>query len=130
MSGGCVISWKSSLQKVVALSTTESEYISLTEASKEATWLKGLSSDFGYSQDSVEIFSDSHSAIALARNNVFHERTKHIATKMHFIRDKVEDGEVQVSKMHTSENPADLLTKVLAVNKFKQLLILLGVSDC
>lgn len=129
LSGGCAISWKSSLQKVVVLSTTESEYISLTEAAKEASWLKGLIGEFGDPQDKVEIFCDSQSALALAKNNVFHERKKHIEVKMHFIRDMITGGELQVSKVHTSENPADIFTKVLPVSKFKQLLGLLNVSE-
>lgn len=87
VAGGCVISWKSSLQKVTALSTTEAEYIALTYAAKEAIWLRGLASEFGYPQDKVEIFCYSQSALALAKNNLFHERTKHIAVKMYFIRD-------------------------------------------
>lgn len=81
--------------------------------------MKGLSNDFGYPHDIIEIFCDSKTAIAFARKNVYHERTKHNATKMHFICNKIEDSEVQVSKVHTSENPADLLTKVLPVNTFK-----------
>ena len=128
LSGGCAISWRSSLQKVVALSTTESEYISLTEASKEAIWLMGLSEEFGYKQANIEIFCDSQSARALAKNNVHHERTKHMARKLSFVRELVEKGEVQVSKVHTDKNLADTFTKVLPVSKFKHLLSLLGAS--
>lgn len=79
LAGNCVISWRSSLQKVVSLSTTEAEYISMTEAAKESVWLRGLSDDFGYHQEKVEVFCDSQSALALAKNNVHHERTKHMA---------------------------------------------------
>lgn len=84
--GDYVISWKSSLQKVVALSTTEAEYISMTEAANESVWLRGLSEDFGYQQEKVEVFCDSQNALALAKNNVHHERTKHMAGKLSFIR--------------------------------------------
>ncbi|CAA7062683.1 unnamed protein product [Microthlaspi erraticum] len=126
--GGNTITWKSGLQRVVALSTTESEYMSLTEAVKEAVWLKGLMKEFGYDQKSVEIFCDSQSAIALSKNNVHHERTKHIDVKYHFIRDVIADGDVEVLKISTEKNPADIFTKVLAVSKFQAALNLLQVK--
>ncbi|CAA7059582.1 unnamed protein product [Microthlaspi erraticum] len=127
--GGNTISWKSGLQRVVALSTTESEYMSLTEAVKEALWLKGLLKDFGYEQKSVEIHCDSQSAIALSKNNVHHERTKHIDVRYHFIREAIADGLVEVVKISTEKNPADIFTKVLAVSKFQAALNLLQVKS-
>ncbi|CAA7016274.1 unnamed protein product [Microthlaspi erraticum] len=126
--GGNVVSWRSSLQRVAALSTTEAEYISLTEAVKEAIWLKGLLADFGLKHGAVKVWCDSQSAICLSKNNVFHERTKHIAVKYHFIRDVIEDGEVEVLKVHTSRNPADILTKVVLVGKFNSALTLLNIA--
>ena len=115
--GGNTISWKSGLQRVVALSTTESEYMALTEAVKESVWLKGLMMEFGYDQKAVEIHCDSQSAIAHSKNNVHHERTKHIDVKYHYIRDVISDGAVEV------------LTKVLAVGKFQASLNLLRVKS-
>ena len=87
MAGSNTISWRSSLQIVVALSTTEAEYMALVEAVKEGIWLRGLAEELGFKQDTVEISCDSQSALCLAKNNVYHERTKHISRKMHFIRD-------------------------------------------
>ncbi|CAA7042283.1 unnamed protein product [Microthlaspi erraticum] len=113
--GGNVVSWKSNLQRVAALSTTEAEYIALTEAVKEGIWLRGLLQDFGFKQEAVKVWCDSQSAICLSKNNLFHERTKHIAVKYYFIRDMIDDGEVEVLKIHTSRNPADILTKVVPV---------------
>lgn len=125
--GGNTISWKSVLQRVVALSTTESEYMSLTEAVKEVVWLKGLLKEFGYDQKSVEIFCDSQSAIALSKNNVHHERTKHIDVKCHFIREIIASGDIDVVKISTEKNPADIFTKTLPVSKFQSALSLLQV---
>ncbi|CAA7052282.1 unnamed protein product [Microthlaspi erraticum] len=104
--------------------------MSLTEAVKEAVWLKGLMKEFGYDQKSVEIFCDSQSAIALSKNNVHHERTKHIDVKYHFIRDVIADGDVEVLKISTEKNPADIFTKVLAVSKFQAALNLLQEMAC
>uniref|UniRef100_A0A1J3F7G4 Retrovirus-related Pol polyprotein from transposon TNT 1-94 n=1 Tax=Noccaea caerulescens TaxID=107243 RepID=A0A1J3F7G4_NOCCA len=120
--GGNTVSWKSNLQPVVTLSTTEAEYVSLTEAVKEAIWIKGLLRDMGFSEEKAVVWCDSQSAICLSKNNVFHERTKHVSYKYHFIRDIIEDGEVEVSKVHTSENPADILTKSVPVIKFESAL--------
>lgn len=117
--GGNTVSWKSSLQPVVALSTTEAEYIALTEAVKEAIWIRGLLEDMRIKPESAAVWSDSQSAICLSKNNAFHERTKHIAKKYYFIRDIIEAGEVEVHKIHTSRNPADMLTKGIPVNKFE-----------
>jgi len=99
--GGNTISWRSSLQKVVALSSTKAEYMALTYATKKAVWLKGLVNELGFTQRSVNIHCDSQSAIALAKNAVYHERTKHIDVKYHFIRELVSNGEIQVLKIDT-----------------------------
>ncbi|XP_060670860.1 secreted RxLR effector protein 161-like [Ziziphus jujuba] len=76
--GGNCISWKFQLQPVVALTTTESEYMVATEATKEAIWLKGLLTEFKALNQEAILYSDSQSAIHLCKNPVFHERSKHI----------------------------------------------------
>lgn len=126
--GGNTISWRSQLQQVVALSTTEAEYISLSEAIREGLWLKGLAEELGFKQESVEICCDSQSAIALSKNAVFHERTKHMAVKYNFGRDWIKKGVIKVTKIATEVNPADIFTKVLPVYKVKDALQLLRVS--
>lgn len=83
--GGNTVSWRSGLQHIVALFTTEAKYMALVEATKEGLWLKGITSEFGFQQKKVEIFCDSQSALCLAQNSVFHERTKHIDVRLDFI---------------------------------------------
>ncbi|XP_073132799.1 secreted RxLR effector protein 161-like [Henckelia pumila] len=85
--GGNVVSWKSHLQNVVALSTTEAEYIRLTEAVKEGLWIAGLVAEMGLEQKQVTVYCDSQSAIHLSKNAVFHEKTTHIDVRLHFVRD-------------------------------------------
>ncbi|GKD41059.1 retrotransposon protein, putative, ty1-copia subclass [Tanacetum coccineum] len=75
---GCVVSWKATLQHVVALSTTEIEYMALTEAVKEAIWLRGLLEELGVEFNTVAVNCDNQGVIHLSRNHVFHERTKHV----------------------------------------------------
>ena len=127
--GGC-ISWKSTLQKVVALSSTEAEYMAATEAIKEAIWIKGLTQELGMNSENINVFCDNQSALHLMKNPMFHERSKHIDIKLHFIRDVIASKEVQVTKVHTNENPADMFTKCVTSSKFRHCLNLLCVDVC
>ncbi|GJR40730.1 retrovirus-related pol polyprotein from transposon TNT 1-94 [Tanacetum coccineum] len=75
---GCAVSWKSTLQPTVALSTTEVEYMSMTEGIKECIWLHGLVQSLGLKVEKLVLFSNNQSALSLAKNHVYHERTKYI----------------------------------------------------
>lgn len=125
----CTINWKSQLQSVVALSTTEAEYTAAAEAIKEAIWLKGMLKELGVNQRSVVIHCDSQSAICLSKNQTHHERTKHIDIKVHFIRLEVSKATVMLQKIHTDDNAADMLTKAVPEAKFKFCLDLAGICD-
>ncbi|CAM8981006.1 unnamed protein product [Rhodiola kirilowii] len=116
--GNCV-SWKSQLQYVVALSSTEAEYIAATEAAKEAIWLKGLLSEIEQCSYVPLIYSDSMSALHLCRDPVYHERSKHIDVRLHFIRDIIDKGVIRIEKILGDENPADFGTKVVPYVKFE-----------
>nr|KYP72642.1 Retrovirus-related Pol polyprotein from transposon TNT 1-94 [Cajanus cajan] len=126
---GSAVTWKANLQSVVSLSTTEAEYIALTEGAKEGSWLKGLIGDLGINQSRVTINCDSQSAIHLANHHTYHERTKHIDIRYHFIRDMIETRKIQVLKIATEDNPADMLTKSLPRAKFKHCLDLINFSS-
>ncbi|KAH9735646.1 Integrase catalytic domain-containing protein [Citrus sinensis] len=124
-----LISWKATLQHIVALSSTEVEFVAVTEAMKESMWLEGLVNELWLKQRTVENFCDNQSVIQLIKNQVYHQRTKHIDVKLHFIRDEVAKGLVAVTKIHTDINHADMLTKVLSTAKFKFCVDLIGVSS-
>jgi hypothetical protein len=83
--GGTRVSWISKLQKVVALSTTEAEYVAATEASKEMIWLQRFMEELERSRRMNKLYCDSQSAIHLAKNSSFHSNTKHIQLRYHFI---------------------------------------------
>jgi hypothetical protein len=83
---GGPVSWMSKLQNIVALSTTEAEYMATSHACKETIWLKGLLGEFGRMQDKVKVFCDSQSVIHLDRNLAYHSKMKHIFIKYHFVR--------------------------------------------
>ena len=97
--GGNLISWKSSLQHIVALSTTtEAEYVALTEAIKEVIWLNGITNELGIACSLVKLLCNSQSAVHLSKNNMFPERTKHIDMRLHFVRDIISQGIIKLDK--------------------------------
>jgi hypothetical protein len=115
---GGAISRMSKRQAVVALSTTEFEYMAATHASKEAVWLQRLCSGIGLVQQAVRIECDSQSAIFLAKNPTYHSKTKHIDVQYHFVRDVIEEKKVSLMKVDTLKNVADLLTKSVSTENF------------
>lgn len=117
LTGGAV-SWVSKLQSVVATSTTKVEYVTATQASKEAVWLKMILEELGHKQEKVSLFCDSQSALHLAMNPAFHSKTKHIRVQFHFVRERVEEGTVDMQKIHTKDNLADFMTKAVNTDKF------------
>jgi hypothetical protein len=126
---GGPVSWSSQKQKVVALSTCEAEYIALSEAVKEALWIKSFINDLniGIHFDTVPIHVDNESAIKLAKNPEFHNRSKHIDIKYHFLREHVDTGTITIPWISGKENPADMLTKALDTTKFEAICRKLGL---
>lgn len=120
---------RSILQSTVALSTTEAEYMAMTEAFKEAIWLQGLLDDLGVVRNQLDVHCDSMSVIHLAKNQVHHARTKHINVCYRFIRDILAENQILLVKIDTKENPTDMLTKVVPSVKFKHCLDLINVLD-
>jgi hypothetical protein len=126
--GGYAISWKATLQDVPAQSTTEAEYMAINEACKEVFWLKDLFVEFCGDDSCIKLFCDSQSAIYLTKDKMFHERTKHIDIKYHYVRDVVARGKLQVCKISIHDNPADMMTKHIPVAKFELCSNLVGIT--
>nr|GEV80080.1 hypothetical protein [Tanacetum cinerariifolium] len=126
--GGCAVSWKASLQTIVALSTTEAEYMAISEAFKEAIWLRNLYGELCGDTSSTKIFCDSQSAIYLTKDQMFHERTKHIDVRYHFIRGVITQGDIQVQKISTHDNPTYMMTKPVPSTKFALCSSLVGMT--
>jgi hypothetical protein len=115
---GGAIGWKSKKQPTVALSTCEAEHGAVTTAAKEFLWLCQLTKDLGCPQYAPTIqYSDNQDAIAVAKNPESHARTKHIDVKLHFIRQHVEEGRIDLRYCPTDEMVADILTKALPREK-------------
>ena len=122
------VSWQSKKQSNVTLSTTEAEYVALSSATQELVWLRRLLSDIGeVFQDPTVLYEDNQGAISVANNPIIHARTKHIDIRYHFVREKVEDGTIQLKYCPTDEMIADILTKPLPTQRFVKLRELMGV---
>jgi hypothetical protein len=125
--GGTAVCWASKLQKIVALSTTEAEYVAVTEAGKEMVWLQGFLDELGKKTEKGVLHSDSQSAIFLAKNPAFHSRTKHIQLRYHFIRSLLDDEQLILEKIRGTENPADMFTKGVTIEKLKLCAVSVGL---
>ena len=123
------ICWKSTLQSIVAMSITETEYMVVAEVAKEALWLKGLVKELGLNQSGVQMHCDSQSSIYLTKNQVYHTKTKHIDVNFHKIRELIVSRDIVLEKVHTSENAADMLMKSVTTAKFKHCLDLTNVCS-
>lgn len=114
---GAAISWESRKQRTVALSSTEAEYNALSEAAKEAVYLRNFLEEAGFNNlvaDKTIIYCDNQSARELMRNPVFHSRTKHIDIKCHYVRQVFAEGCIDVKYISTTDMIADVLTKGLS----------------
>jgi hypothetical protein len=128
--GRSPVTWQSQKQKVVALSSCEAEYIAATTAACQGVWLSRLLGDLlGKKDDIATIFVDNKSAIQLCKNPVFHDRSKHIETRFHFIRECVENGKIDVEYIGTEDQLADILTKALGRVQFQNLRERIGVIN-
>lgn len=114
---GGAVSWESKKQKTVALSTAEAEYMSLTEAAKEAIHLKQLAKDMGLGCNTITLYNDNQAAQNLATNPIIKARSKHIDIKQHFIREAVINHDVKLVYCPTENMVADVLTKSLSGQK-------------
>ena len=115
MMSGAAIDWLSKKQPVVALSTTEAEYVALSAATQEVVWLSRLLTYIKAPlQRPILIKEDNQGTIAVARNPVSHKRTKNIDIKFHHVREALEDEIIDLMHCPTEQMTADILTKPLA----------------
>jgi hypothetical protein len=123
-----IVAWCSQRQKSVALSTTEAEYVALSQAVQELTWLTLLTSDLLETQGETPVlYADNQSAIKLLNNPEFHKRTKHIDVRYHYIREKFNEGVFSLEYVCSKEQLADILTKPTPRTRFQELREMLGI---
>ncbi|GJS62478.1 hypothetical protein Tco_0657262 [Tanacetum coccineum] len=127
--GGCqflgrrLISWQCKKQTIMANSTTEAEYVAAAHCCGQVLWIQNQMMDYGFNFMNTKIHIDNESTISVIKNHVAHSRTKHIEIRFHFIRDCYEKRLIEVIKIHTNSNVADLLTKGFDVTRFNFLVV-------
>eukprot|EP00253_Pinus_taeda_P036544 PITA_36544 len=128
--GSGAVSWRSRKQSVPADSTTEAEYVAAAEATKEIVWLIKFLEDLQVKQvQSTPLMIENTSAIKLAKNPKFHDRTKHINTKYHLIRHHVEAKTIYLRHCSANEQIADIFTKALRREKLERFRTMLGLTN-
>src|SRR5215471_1283032 len=130
-SGNGAVSWSSKKQPIVTLSSTESEYVALTHAAKDAIWHRKLHSEFHFLLPSIQapttLFCDNQGAITISKDPAFHMRTKHIDTRFHFVRETITQGYLNIPYISTNDMIADIFTKSLNRVKLERFRTLLGL---
>ncbi|GJS27281.1 putative ribonuclease H-like domain-containing protein [Tanacetum coccineum] len=133
--GGCqflgkrLISWQCKKQTIVSNSTTEVEYVAAANCCGQVLWIQNQMLDYGFNFMNTKIHIDNESTICIVKNPVFHSKTKHIEIRHHFIRDSYEKKLIQVIKIHTDHNVADLLTKAFDVSRFVEVVSYLEIEE-
>jgi hypothetical protein len=125
---GSLVAWRSRLQTYVTLSTTEAEYVALADSVRETRYVRGLLQDMGlHVKSPIVHHEDNQPAIAITKNPVRGDRTKHFEVQLHAVRERQRSGEISVQYCQTREMLADLLTKRIAKDQFLRLLYLIGM---
>ncbi|GKB80614.1 hypothetical protein Tco_0947509, partial [Tanacetum coccineum] len=133
--GGCqflsrrLISWQCKKQTIVANSTTEAEYVAAANYYGQLLWIQNQMMDYGFNFMNTKIHIANESTISVIKNPVAHSRTKHIEIRFHFIIDCYEKRLIEVIKIYTDHNVADLLTKGFDVTRFNFLVVSIGLLN-
>ncbi|RVW75762.1 Retrovirus-related Pol polyprotein from transposon RE1 [Vitis vinifera] len=128
--GGNLVTWKSKKQNVVARSSAEAEFRGMALGLCEALWLRLLLQDIGYlSRQPIRLFCDNKAAYDIAHNPVQHDRTKHVEVDRFFIKEKLDDKIVELPKIRSEDQLADILTKAVSSQVFSKFLDKLGMCD-
>nr|GEX67918.1 putative reverse transcriptase, RNA-dependent DNA polymerase [Tanacetum cinerariifolium]GEY36301.1 putative reverse transcriptase, RNA-dependent DNA polymerase [Tanacetum cinerariifolium] len=123
--GGCqslgkrLILWQCKKQTIITNSTTEAEYVAAVNCCRQVIWIQNQLLDYGFNLMNTKIYIDNESTICIVKNPVFYYKTKHIEIRHHFIRDSYEKKLIQVIRIHTDKNVAELLTKAFDIDDSK-----------
>ncbi|KAJ4750231.1 Copia protein [Rhynchospora pubera] len=128
--GGNLVTWKSKKQNVVARSSAEAEYRAMASTASEMIWIKHLITDMGVTcNKTMQMHCDNQAARHIASNPVFHERTKHIEVDCHFVREKVQAGQIETPFVRSKDQLVDILTKALEKKNFIDISSKLGLIN-
>ena len=118
---GAIVSWSSKKQRTVSTSTTEAEYIALGHAAREAVWIRRFINEMSLEiAPEIIVHGDNEMSIALTKNAESQHRTKHIDVQHHYIRELIEEKELSIEWVSSSEMLADGMTKALPTETFQK----------
>lgn len=118
--GGNLVTWRSKKQKLVALSSAESEFRGMVHGVCELLWIKRIMRDLNFEvKESMRLHCDNQAAVKIANNPVLHDRTKHVEIDRHFIKDHLEKGTIKLPYVASKDQLADMLTKVMCTEVFQ-----------
>ena len=127
--GNSLVSWSSKKQPVIALSSTEAEYVTATSAAQESLWFQALLKELGHEQETIIIHEDNEACINLSKNPQEYKRTRHIQVKYHFIRSLVQARKIKLQYCKTQDQLADIFTKGVNGPRLRQISKLLGLQE-
>jgi hypothetical protein len=123
----CIFSWQSRQQSRIAYSSTEAEYVALSDCSKQVVWIRSLLEELEYDLAPIPICGDNQGSIFMASNPVTEKRNKHVDIKWHGVREFVQEGLIELFFVEGANNPADMFTKNLGYVKLDQFRSQLGL---
>ena len=127
--GQGTVTWSSKKQYIIALLSTELEYITLVHVTKEGLWMHTFLSEIqDVPRETIKLSSDNQGVIVLSKDNKLHQHTKHVDICYHFICEAVEDGQIRMNYIPTDQNPTDIFTKPLSKTKFHGFVAGLGLK--
>jgi hypothetical protein len=128
--GGNLVTWRSKKQNVVARSSAEAEFRSVAHGFCEVLWIKKFMQELKIAGPTpMKVYCDNKAAISIAHNPVLHDRTKHVEVDKHFIKEKIDSGEICMSYIPTKSQVADVLTKSLPKRQFDDMVCKLAMND-
>ena len=126
--GSGPIAWATNKQSIVALSSSEAEYIAVTPAGQECIWLSQIFNSLSFPQGCVTIFEDNDAVLKLSKEPKINKRTKHISVRFHWIREKISNGIFKLTYLNTKSQLADIMTKVPPGPQFHKLVHQMGMT--
>nr|GEW64277.1 retrovirus-related Pol polyprotein from transposon TNT 1-94 [Tanacetum cinerariifolium] len=127
--GDKLVSWSSKKQKCTAISSREAEYITLSGCCAQIPWMHSQLTGYGFQFNTIPLYCDNRSAMALCCNNIQHSKAKHIDVRYHFRKERVENGVMELYFVRTEYQLADIFTKPLPKERFNFLIEKLGIKS-
>ena len=128
--GGSPVSWKTKKQSTVSRSSAEAEYRAMATVTSELIWVKSFLASLGVFLDQpMKLYCDNQAALHIAKNPVFHERTKHIEIDCHFVRERLLSKDLDMGFVSSKNQVADIFTKPLGKQQFQFLRSKLGIVN-